>query len=621
MLTTTGNEKDSVIKLRMDKVLDILVGLSVIGELVIVFAGIILREIFQAPIMWADELGQFALTMVAFLGGALAYTRNEHMAVHAVVDRLPKTWRPAFDALVEWMVIAVSVFTGYFSLTVVKIRWMEFTPALDIRVGLFVVPLTVGLALMAFYASLRLSRKPMKPVVLTGVICLVFVGILVVTNNLWGPFGVTPLVNGLAFGAFAVLLALGLPIGFVLILTSLMYLFLSGRGNLSQIPLVMQASVLSFVLLAIPFFMMAGYIMTEGGLSRRLAAFVVSIVGRIRGGLLQAMVVTMYIFAGLSGSKIADVAAVGSTLNPMLRKNGYDPSESAAVLATATVMGETIPPSLPMLVLGSITTISMGGLFMAGLLPAAVIAVCLMIAIYVKARSAGKYPGISGVPLSEVGKLGLIAVPALLVPLFLIGGIVAGIATPTEVSTFAVVYSLILAIFFYKELGWQKCWDLMLDTSVKAGVVLFIISTGSAFSWVLTAAGVPQKIAQTMTLVAGHSDWIFMLATVVILIVMGAVLEGIPALLVFAPLLVPLAPKFGIEPLQYGMVLLIAMGLGSFAPPIGIGLYTTCAICGTKVEETTRAMIPYLIVLFVGLLLVAFVPWFSLVLPKMMHLN
>jgi tripartite ATP-independent transporter DctM subunit len=620
-LTTTDTEKDSIIKQRMDKVLDILVGLSVIGELVIVFAGIILREVFQTPIMWADELGQLALTMVAFLGGALAYTRNEHMAVHAVVDRLPKRWRPSLDALVEWMVVAVSVFTAYFSLTVVRIRWMEFTPALDIRVGLFVVPLTVGLILMALYALLRLSRKPRIPVLLTGLVTLGFIGVLVTVNSLWGPFGVTSLVNGFAFTAFVVLLALGLPIGFVLIMTSLMYLLLSGRGNLSQIPLVMQASVLSFVLLAIPFFMMAGYIMTEGGLSRRLAAFVVSIVGRVRGGLLQAMVVTMYIFAGLSGSKIADLAAVGSTLNPMLRKSGYDPAESAAVLATATVMGETIPPSLPMLVLGSITTISMGGLFMAGLLPAAVIAVCLMLAIYVKARKGGRYPGIPGGSLAEVGKLGLIAVPALLVPLFLIGGIVAGIATPTEVSTFAVVYSLILAAVFYKELSWKKCWDLMLDTSVKAGVVLFIISTGSAFSWVLTAAGVPQKIAQTMTSVAGHSDWIFMLATVVILIVMGAVLEGIPALLVFAPLLVPLAPKFGIEPLQYGMVLLIAMGLGSFAPPIGIGLYTTCAVCDTKVEETTRAMVPYLIVLLVGLLLVAFVPWFSLVLPRMMHLN
>lgn len=619
-MTTTNNEKESVIKQRLDKVLDILVGLSIISELVIVFVGIIAREVFHTPIMWADELGQLALTMVAFLGGALAYTRNEHMAVHAVVDRLPKEWRPAIDAFVEWMVFAVSVIGAYFSLTVVKIRWTEYTAVLDLRVGLFVIPLTVGLALMAIYALLRLWRKPRLSVLLTGVVGLIFIGILVVSNNLWGPFGVSTLVNWIVAIAFAVLLALGLPVGFVLTIASMMYLYLSGRGNVTQVPMIMQSSILSFVLLAIPFFMMAGYIMTEGGLSKRLADFVVSIVGRVRGGLLQAMVVTMYIFAGLSGSKAADVAAVGSTLNPILKKNGYDPAESAAVLATATVMGETIPPSLPMLILGSITTISMGSLFMAGLLPAAVIALCLMIAIYVKARLAGKHPGTPGVPLAKVGKLGVIAIPALLVPVFLIGGIITGIATPTEVSTFAVVYSLILAVLFYKELSLRKCWNIMLDTSVKAGMVLFITSAGSAFSWTLTAASVPQKIAQMMISIAGNSDWMFMLATIIILVVMGALLEGIPALLVFAPLLVPIAPQFGIDPLQYGMVLLIAMGIGAFSPPIGIGLYIACSVSGTGVEETSRAMVPYLIVLFIGLLLVAFVPWFSLVVPKMMHM-
>lgn len=619
-LTTINHKQESVIKQRLDKILDIVVGLSIISELIIVFGGIISREVFHTPIMWADELGQLSLAMVAFLGGALAYTRNEHIAVHAVVDRLPKEWRPAIDAFVEWMVVAVSIIGAYFSLTVVRIRWTEYTAVLDIRVGLFVIPLTVGLALMAIYALLRLWESPRRPAILTGLVGLIFIGILILSNNLWGPFGVVNLVNWVVFISFSVLLALGLPVGFVLTIASMMYLYLSGRGNVTQVPMIMQSSILSFVFLAIPFFMMAGYIMTEGGLSKRLVDFVVSIVGRVRGGLLQAMVVTMYIFAGLSGSKAADVAAVGSTLNPMLKKSGYDPAESAAVLATATVMGETIPPSLPMLILGSITTISMGSLFMAGLLPAAVIALCLMIAIYVKARLAGKYPAMPGVPFTEVVKLGIIAVPALLVPIFLIGGIITGVATPTEVSTFAVVYSLILATLFYKELTWKKCWDIMLDTSVKAGMILFITSAGSAFSWTLTAASVPHKIAQMMISVAGHSDWIFMLATVIILIIMGALLEGIPALLVFAPLLVPIAPQFGIDPLQYGMVLLIAMGLGAFSPPIGIGLYIACSVSGTSVEETSRAMVPYLMVLFIGLLLVAFVPWFSLVVPKMMHM-
>ena len=458
-----------------------------------------------------------------------------------------------------------------------------------------------------------------KTVIKAAVVMLVLLGAVVSLKEFFGPFGPTAIVNWIAFITFVIQLCLGVPVGFVLTVVSMLYLFLSGRGNIAQIPMSMQNGILNFVLLSIPFFMMAGYIMTEGGLSKRLADFVVSLVGRIRSGLLQAMVVTMYIFAGLSGSKAADVAAVGSTMGPMLENNGYDKNESAAVLAAATVMGETIPPILPMLILGSITAIPMGSLFMAGLLPAAVIAVTLMIAIYFKARIHNKYPGDNSIPVSQIATRGMNAIPALLVPLFLIGGIVSGVATPTEISTFAVVYSLILAAFIYKELNFKKFWNIMLDTSVKAGMVLFITSAGCAFSWTLTSVGIPQKIAQLMISVAGHSDWIFMLITVVVLIVMGALLEGIPALLVFAPMLVPIVPQFGIDPLQYGMVLLIAMGLGAFSPPIGVAFYIVLSVCGTTLEETSRAMVPYLVVLFLGLLLVAFVPWFSLVIPKLLH--
>lgn len=604
----------------LDTFLDILVGISVIGELIIVFGSIVAREVFGMPVLWTDELGQFVLALVAFLGGALAYTRNEHIAVHAIVDRLPKRWRPFIDALVEWMVLATAAVCAYYSTSVFKIRWTGFSAVLGIRMGWFVIPLMVGLTLMTLYAALRLCRMPRRAILLSGIVTAVFMGGIIFLREFFGPFGATAVVNLIVFATFVIQLCVGVPVGFVLSAVSMIYLFLSGRGNLTQIPMTMQNGVLNFVLLSIPFFMMAGYIMSEGGLSKRLADFVISLVGRVRSGLLQAMVVTMYIFAGLSGSKAADVAAVGSTMGPMLRDNGYDKNESAAVLASATIMGETIPPSLPMLILGSITAIPMGSLFMAGLLPAAVIAATLMLAIYIKARIHDQYPGDASTPVSQVAKSGVIAFPALVVPLFLIGGIISGIATPTEISTFAVIYSLILAAFIYKELDFEKFWKIMLDTSVKAGMVLFITSAGCAFSWTLTSAGVPQKIAQLMISVAGHTDWIFMLITVVVLVVMGSLLEGIPALLVFAPMLLPIVPQFGIDPLQYSMVLLIAMGLGAFSPPIGVAFYIVLSVCGTTMEDTTRAIAPYLVVLVIGLLLVAFVPWFSLVLPKLMHL-
>ena len=258
----------------------------------------------------------------------------------------------------------------------------------------------------------------------------------------------------------------------------------------------------------------------------------------------------------------------------------------------------------------------MGAMFLAGLLPAVVLALCLMAAIYVRARMAGKYPGIS-TPLSTLAWTSVLAAPALLVPLMLVFGIAMGLATPTEISSVAVVYGLVLSALLYRELTWRKFWSTVSDTGVKAGMILFITSTASSFAYTLTSAGIPTRIAELMIAWAGHTSWLFMLASLLILIVMGALLEGLPALLVFAPILMPLAPKFGVSPIQYGIVLLISMGLGCFAPIIGVGMYISCSVTDTKVEAASRAMIPYAILLFAGLLLVAFVPWFSLVLPRL----
>ena len=367
-------------------------------------------------------------------------------------------------------------------------------------------------------------------------------------------------------------------------------------------------------MLSIPFFILAGYVMTEGGLSRRLTEFVITLVGRFRGGMLQVIVVCMYIVSGISGSKIADVAAVGTTMKDTMRKEGYDAGETAAVLASGAIMGETVPPSIAMLVLASVTSLSIGTLFVAGLLPAAVMAVCLMALIY--ARSGARAGSTRKAPLTEIRRAGLSAIPALVAPLILIGGIVSGIATPTEVSSTAVVYALVLAVFFYRALSMRQFWRVLANTAAQAGMVLFITSTASTFSWSLTLAKMPQSIAALFSVLHG-SAWMFMLATIVTLVVMGALLEGLPALLIFGPLLLPLAPAFGINPLQYGIVLIIAMGLGAFSPPIGVGMFVTCSICDTSMENAARHMVPYLVVLAIGLLLVAFVPWFSLVAPRL----
>jgi tripartite ATP-independent transporter DctM subunit len=301
----------------------------------------------------------------------------------------------------------------------------------------------------------------------------------------------------------------------------------------------------------------------------------------------------------------------------VMKKHRYDAGETAAVLASSAIMGETVPPSIAMLVLASVTSLSIGTLFVAGLLPAAVMAVCLMALIYARAGKHRDSP--KRYTPREVGRAAIDAVPALIAPVILVGGIVSGLATPTEVSSTAVIYAILVSVLFYKALSLKGFWSVMVDTSAKAGMVLFITSTASTFSWSLTLAKIPQQIAAMLSILQG-SSWLFMLGTIVTLVLMGALLEGLPALLIFGPLLLPVAPSFGIDQLQYGIVMIIAMGVGAFSPPIGVGMYVTCSICETTMESATRHMLPYLAVLAIGLLLVAFVPWFTLIVPRLLHM-
>jgi tripartite ATP-independent transporter DctM subunit len=404
----------------------------------------------------------------------------------------------------------------------------------------------------------------------------------------------------------------GVPVGFVLLLATASYLWVTDAPSLVSLPQSMVHGTGNYILLAVPFFIFTGLIMERGGISLRLVRFVETVVGHLRGGLLQVSVVSMYIVSGLSGSKPADVAAVGTVMRDRLRDR-HGAGEGAAVLAASAIMGETVPPSIAMLIVGSITQLSMAALFIGGIVPAAVMAACLMGLIYVRARRAGT-PCAPRAPVRSMLRAGLIAVPALLMPVILLVGILAGIATPTEVATFAVLYGLGLAIGVYRAMSWRTLLRTALDTASLTGMLLFIFAASAGFSWSLTVAYVPQRL---VALLHGmqNSTSIFMVASILLLVVAGVLLEGLPSLNVLAPLLLPIAGKIGVSELHYALVLIIAMGVGGFMPLAGVGFYVCCAIMQTGVEEASRAMVPYLIVILIGLLIVAFVPWFTLFLP------
>jgi tripartite ATP-independent transporter DctM subunit len=601
---------------RIERAAEVVVVLALAVEVVAMFGNVIYRSLLDSSLLWSLEVGELALVVMTFLGGAIAYPRNEHMALHAAVSRLPRRWHNGIEAFCHCQVFAMAVVGCWLAWQMMLSRWGEQTPYLGLSAIWFAVPMIVGMALLAYFAVKRVLRQPRREVIVSSVLVALLVATVVAVAATLGAeargYALT-----VAFGIFALQLVLGVPIGFALLMFTLLYLHTSKLVPLSVVPINLQAGISSFVMLSIPFFILAGYVMTEGGLSRRLTEFVIAIVGRFRGGMLQVIVVCMYIMSGISGSKVADVAAVGTTMNDVMRKEGYDPGETAAVLASGAIMGETVPPSIAMLVLASVTSLSIGTMFAAGLLPAAVMAMCLMVLIYFRSRhravTSKRHSS------SEIARTALSAVPALVAPVILIGGIVSGIATPTEVSSTAVIYALLLSVLVYRSLTAAQLWRVMAQTAAQAGMVLFITSTASTLSWSLTLAKVPQGIAALFGVLHG-SAWLFMLATIVTLVLMGALLEGLPALLIFGPLLLPMVPTFGIDPIQYGMVMIIAMGLGAFSPPIGVGMFVTCSIAGTTMENAARHMGPYLLVLVVGLLLVAFVPWFSLVVPRLLHM-
>jgi tripartite ATP-independent transporter DctM subunit len=588
---------------------------ALLGELAAIFANVIARTFFATAFLWTDEVAKLALSTLAFVGGAVAFGHGQHSFVRFILNAVGPRFERVCLVICDLVVLLIAVVTALTSISLLQSRWGELTPILQIPASFIVAPLSASMLLLMGYTSSRLRTADRFTVITTGAILVVMVVIAVASRSLWltwfsGDAAISTALVLLFVGIFG-----GLPVGFALILSTMVYLWISGVVPMVALPQNMVDGTGNFVLLALPFFVFAGLIMERGGISLRLVRFVHTLVGHLRGGLLHVMVLSMYLVSGLSGSKTADVAAVGSVMRDMLKRDGYKLSEGAAVLAASAAMGETVPPSIGILVLGSITTLSMAALFIGGVIPAAVIAICLMVLIYMRASRAAPLPH-QRAPLHLMAASGVAAILPLMMPVILFAGILLGVATPTEVSSFAVVYGLFLAILVYREFNWQTFIRTVIDSALLAGMVLFILAAASGFSWVLTVAQLPQRLVDSLQAIHANTA-LFLLGSIALLIVIGSLLEGLPALIILAPLLLPIAGHIGISELHYGIVLLIAMGIGAFLPPAGVGFYVACAIVHTDIESATRAMMPYLIVLLVGLAIVAFLPWFTVFLPNL----
>jgi tripartite ATP-independent transporter DctM subunit len=364
------------------------------------------------------------------------------------------------------------------------------------------------------------------------------------------------------------------------------------------------------VLLAVPLFVALGLLIEMTGLARALVGFMASLVGHLRGGLAYVLLGAMYLVSGISGSKAADMAAVAPVLFPEMRARGARPGDLVALLSASGAMAETIPPSIVLLTIGSATGVSIAALFTGGMLPAAVGAGMLVLVAYWRSRGES-LEGVQRASMREVGRAFLVALPALVLPFVIRFAVVDGIATATEVSTIGVVYTVLVGVLIYRQLDWRRVYPMLVETAALSGAIMVIIGTATAMAWALTQSGFARDLVHVMGAMPGGKAG-FLVVSVVVFVVLGSVLEGIPAIVLFGPLLFPAARVLGVNEVHYAMVVILAMGLGLFAPPFGVGFYIACAIGRVPPDEAVGRMWPYLGALLAAVILVAAIPWISI---------
>lgn len=589
---------------------------------VVVCLDVFYRYFLSDPLQWGDEAAVAGLIAITFLGGALAVHRSEHLGVDVLRNRLHGRWAARAEGLVAWVTLVVSLGLTWSSVLLLQSVAGQTTSSGLLPDSINYYPLLIGGGFMSLFAFFALCRVPRRAAVETAVVVLGLAAALLA----WGM--ASPASTGTSVWVMLALdlvcLAVSVPVAFALAAGSLAYMAMNHTLPLEQFAQQMQSGVDSFVLLSIPFFVLAGLVMGINGMSHRLVKFLDLLIGRVRGGLSVVMIATMAVFSGISGSKSADVAAVGSIMLPAMRETGYDENDAVALLAASAVMGETIPPCINMIILGYVANVSIAGLFLAGLLPAAVMAAGLIGVAVLTAHRTHRAGALAPwqrkrrpVSFAEVARTTAGAMVGIALIALIVAGIVSGIATPTEVSAVAVLYALLAGGLAFREMTWAAFADFLVRSASLSGMILFIVAAAQLLSYLLTVNLIPQTMAAGLAGIGtAAGTWVFLLMAIVMLIVMGSVLEGAPALIIFGPLLLPAAQKLGIEPLHFSILLIIAMGIGLFAPPVGVGLYTACGVGSVPVERVIRPIGKYLAVIFAVLLLLAFIPAITMAVPR-----
>jgi tripartite ATP-independent transporter DctM subunit len=484
------------------------------------------------------------------------------------------------------------------------------TPALELSNAWRAAAIPIGIALMGVVAMLKLVQtRTWRQIILSVAFTLAVVAVFILLQPVFAHLGKYNLIVFFVILVAATVFS-GVPIAFSFALATFGYLSLTTDTPMIVMVGRMDEGMSHLIMLAVPLFIFLGSLIEMTGMAKAMIQFLAGLLGHVRGGLSYVLIGAMYLVSGISGSKIADMAAIAPVLFPEMKKRGAKEGDLVALLSATGAQTETIPPSIVLITIGSVTGVSIAALFTGGLLPAVVLGLALCVVVWWRYR----HEDLSRVERfnkSQIFKFFLYALPAISLPFVIRAAVVEGVATATEVSTIGVVYSIVAGIVFYRQFNWKRVIPMLIETASLSGAIMLIVGCATSMAWGLTQSGFSTDLAQWMADIPGGA-YGFLAISIVAFIILGSVLEGIPAIVLFGPLLFPIAVQAGVHDVHYAMVVIFAMGIGLFAPPFGVGYYGACAISKVNPNEGIRPIGGYILALLAGLIIVAAFPWFSI---------